>query len=110
MEKQTQLSYLLAGLYILSKFLHNPYYSIFGSGDYEIAKIFLLIFDAVWILFGISVLYNVITYIKKGKPQDLWKLGWLGFIGLLGLIIIPGISVLSVFMGFFGLKKTLSNS
>lgn len=106
MEKQTQISYLLFGLYVLSKFLHNPIYSIFSQADYNKVKIFVLIFNFVFVLFVISILFNVITYVKKGEPKDLWKLGWIGFLGLLGLFFIPGVSAVSSLLGFFGLRKS----
>lgn len=105
MEKQTQISYTLAGLYVILKILRAPGVNILDPKDYNLANFVGLASTVLLALFIISVFYNVITYIKKDKPKDLWKLGWLGFVGLLGLFIAPGLSVLSPFLGFFGLMR-----
>jgi Mn2+/Fe2+ NRAMP family transporter len=92
MEKQTKISYILVGLSILSVVLHNAFYGFFKI---EEAVFFILTFVFA-ISFVVSVIYSTISYFKKGKPKDLWKLGFLGLLGLLGLVATPG------FYGFFG--------
>lgn len=51
--------------------------------------------------FFISIGYNTIMYVRKNKPEDIWKLGWLGFLGFLG-IINSGFFGFLGFFGFFG--------
>jgi len=57
--------------------------------------------------FAGSLFYNVFTYKTKGKPKDIWRLGWIGLLGLLGLLpgFGPGFFGLYGFFGFFGIKK-----
>jgi len=103
MEIQTKISYLLAILYIIAGILYSAKYFTVSS----ITQVLLFIFLA-------SVFYNVITFVRKDKPRDLWKLGWLGFVGLfspfvfsyiLGLQAVSAFFELSVFLGFFGLFR-----
>jgi len=103
MDKQIETTYALFGLTILSVVLHNLISAIFAS---EEVILFLLTFGFL-AGFVFSLLYNILSYSKKGKPKDLWKLGWLGLIGLLGLL--PNFSIgfygFFGFFGFFGIKK-----
>jgi hypothetical protein len=78
----------------LSAFLHNAVSGIFKV---EEPVFFILTFLFV-LFFALSVIYNSFRYVKKGEPEDIWKLGWLGLFGLLGLV--PGFN--SGFFGFFG--------
>ncbi len=103
METQTKISYLLAILYIIVGILY-------GVGYYMVSSIIQLLFFA----FVASVFYNVVTFIKKDKPRDLWKLGWLGFVGLLAPFVSPyifgfqaisGFFQLSIFLGLFGFYR-----
>jgi len=101
MEKQTKRNYILFGLTILSIVLHN---AIYGVSKIEEPVFFVLTF--IFALgFVISVVQNTINYIRKGKPRDLWKLGWIGLFGLLGLGGSTGLFGFFGFFGFFGAKK-----
>ena len=68
--------------------------------------LFLLIYFYV-LEIGISVIYNIVNFIKKKESKDLWKLGFLGIVGLVGLV--PGISYFFlgffILFGFFAAKK-----
>jgi hypothetical protein len=102
-EKQTKISYILLAFYIVGTILHNLYFALTGVQE---APILVIAFLA-GILFLLSLVYNVFTFMRKGKPKDLWKLGWIGFIGFLGMI--PGFGFgffgLYGFYGFFGFKN-----
>lgn len=100
MTKQIKITYVLFGLSILSVILHNAISAYFKI---EEPVFFVLIF--VFLLsFVISVIYSTISYIKKGEPKDLWKLGWIGVFGLLGLVGSAGLYGFFGFFGFFGAK------
>ena len=86
MEKQTKIIYILVGLSILSVILHNAFYGLFKI---EEAVFFILTFVFA-ISFVVFVIYSTISYLRKGEPKDLWKLGFLGLLGLLGLVATPG--------------------
>lgn len=101
MQKQTKITYILFGLSILSVILHNAIYGVFKI---EEAVFFILTF-VFFLCFVISAIYSTISYIKKGEPRDLWKLGWLGLFGLLGLVGGPGLYGFFGFFGFFGAKQ-----
>jgi len=103
MGKQTKISFLLLGLAVLSAVLHNAVFGLFGVEEPVFFSLTLLLFLG----FLVSLSYNIITYIRKGKPKDLWKLGWLGLLGLVGLLpgFGPGFYGLYGFFGFFGLRK-----
>ena len=94
MEKQIKITYLLFGLTILSIIFHNALYGLFEIEE----RVFFALTFGFTFGFAISVINNTFTYIKKGEPKDLWKLGWMGLVGLIGLI--PGFSY--GFFGFFG--------
>lgn len=92
MEKHTKLIYLFLLIYIVSTVTHNLYY-VFTS--IEETPLFIVAMASL-VLFLLSILYGVFSFIRKGKPKDLWKVGWIGFLGFLGFI--PGFGI-----GFFGL-------
>ena len=94
MEKQTKITYLLFWSAILSTILHNIISGFLGVEE----PVFFILFFVLALGFVISVIYNTILYIIKGRPKDLWKLGWLGLFGLIGLLPNFG----SGFYGFFG--------
>lgn len=97
MSKQVKLSYLLFVLAIIFSILHNLIYALFKFEE----PVFFILVLLSFLGFFVSIIYNLITYITKGKPKDLWKLGWLGLFGLVGLI--PGFRCgLFGFFGFFG--------
>lgn len=89
MEKQTKITYLLA---ILLIFIFIFQKEVFKLGE---SASFILIFPFA-LGFVLSIIQNTFSYIRKGKPKDLWTLGFMGIFGLIGLF--PGFSY-----GFFGL-------
>lgn len=103
MEKQTKISFGLLALSIVLAVLHNALYGLIGIEEPVFFSLTLLLALA----FVISLAYNIFTYSQKGKPKDLWKIGWLGLLGLIGLLprFGPGFYGLYGFFGFFGLKK-----
>ena len=92
--------YLLFGLGILSAILHNAVSAYFKIEE----PVFFILTFAFLLSFVISVIYNTISYFKKGEPIDLWKIGFLGLFGLIGLIASPGFYGLFGLFGFFGAK------
>ncbi len=103
MTKSVILSYLLFGLSIVSGFVHNAIYGLFLVEE----PVFFMLNLIFFLAFLISVFYNIVIYMKTGKPKDLWKLGWIGLFGLIALV--PGFSYglfgFFGFFGFFGAKK-----
>jgi len=92
MEKQTKITYLLATLLIFVFIFQKE---VFKLGE---PASFFLIFPFAF-GFVLSVIQNTFSYFRKGKPKDLWTLGFMGIFGLIGLF--PGFSY--GFFGFFGL-------
>ena len=90
MEKQTKITFILFVITVVSAFVHNIFYMIFRFEE----PIFFSLTIAGALAFAGSVVYNIILYRTRGKPEDIWKLGFLGLVGLLGLI--------PEFTGFFG--------
>lgn len=103
MEKQTKLPFIFIISTIISSILHNFIYGLFGIEEPVFFFLTLVLLSA----FIISTVYNVFTYIRYGKPKDIWKLGWLGLFGLIGLIPTfgPGLYAFFGFYAFFGLKR-----
>jgi len=103
MEKQTKISYWLMAGAIISAVLHNAIYGLFNVEK----PVFFILTLLLVLAFAVLVVYNTITYIKKGVPKDLWKLGWLGLLGLIGLIpgFGPGFYGFFGFYAFFGLNR-----
>jgi len=101
MEKQTKITYILVGLSVLSVILHNAFYGLFKIEE----PVFFILTFVFAISFVISVIYYTISYIKKGEPRDLWKIGFLGLFGLIGLIASPGFYGLFGLFGFFGARS-----
>jgi len=101
MEKQVKIIYILVGLSILSVILHNVIYGLFKTEE----PVFFILTFVFTISFVVSVIYSTISYFKKGKPRDLWKLGFLGLLGLFGLVAIPGFYGFFAFFGFFGARS-----
>lgn len=101
MEKQIKISYIFFGLVIFSFLAHNAIFAIYNV---EEAFFFILVFVSI-LGFILSVIWNTISYLKTGKPKDLWKVGWLGFFGLFGLLNSPGLFGLFGLYGFFGAKS-----
>lgn len=103
MEKQTKIIYILFGLIIISAILHNLISALFDIEEpifFSLSLLFILGFI-------LSVIYNIITYIREGEPRDLWKLGFLGLLGLIGFHpnFGPGFYGFYGFFGFFGARK-----
>jgi len=107
-EPETLLPFWLIGSAIIISCIHNFAY----VGEIMTGKTIFILIEVISfivaliliIVFIISILYNIITYINKGKPKDLWKLGYLGLLGIL-TIKMPFMIVFYGFFAFFGLKK-----
>ena len=95
MEKHTKITYILFIITIVSAIIHNVFYGIFKFEE----PLFFTLTIAGALAFAGSVVYNIILHRTKGKPKDIWKLGFLGLVGLLGLI--PGFTGFFGFFGFF---------
>jgi len=102
MTKRIILCYVLVVLSALSAVLHNIL-SAAQNGEDILFFVLTLLFTVGFVA---SVLYCTISYIRKGEPADLWKLGWIGMLGLLGLIpqLTPGLFGFFGFFGFFGAR------
>ena len=100
MEKPTKTTYILFGLVVLSVVVHNALYGLFRIED---PISFILVFTFAF-GFALSIVQNTINYIRKGEPEDLWRLGWIGLFGLLGLVGSTGLYGFFGFFGFFGAK------
>lgn len=103
MEKQTKVTFWMIGGSIVSSIFHNFVYGAFGVEE----PLFFLLGLGLFLGFLVSVVYNVFTYRTKGKPKDLWKLGWLGLLGLLGALpgFTKGFFAFYAFFGFYGLER-----
>lgn len=103
MEKQTKITFWLISGSILVAIVHN---FVYGALGIEEPLLFLLCLG-LFLGFLVSVVYNIFTYRTKGKPKDLWRLGWLGLLGLLGTLpgFKKGFFGFFGFYGFFGLKR-----
>jgi len=102
MTKRIILCYALVVLSALSAILHNIL-SAAQSGEDTLFFVLTLVFTVGFVA---SVLYCTTSYIRKGEPADLWKLGWIGMLGLLGLIpqLTPCLFGFFGFFGFFGAR------
>ncbi|MDX9893012.1 MAG: hypothetical protein RB292_01170 [Patescibacteria group bacterium] len=97
---QSLLPFWLLGSAIFTAIIHNVWYAIFKT---EEASFFILTLILITAFFA-SVIYNIITYLNRGEPADIWKMGWLGVVG----VLTPWASILVIFyafFAFFGLKK-----
>jgi len=109
-EKQTLLPFWLIGSAIIASVIHNFMYALnvlYGPAEiFGLSEAIFFIIALLLILgFFISIIYNVLNYLNKGEPKDIWKLGWLGLLGLLGIVAAPGMFGFFGFFAFFGLKK-----
>ena len=77
MTKRILLCYVLIVLSAVSAILHHV---LSSARNTEEAAFFVLTL-VLTVGFVASVLYNTVSYIRKGKPDDLWKLGWIGLLG-----------------------------
>jgi hypothetical protein len=100
LEPATLLPFWLAAATLIVVVIHNFIYAIFRI---EEAVLFITAL-MLTLIFAVSVIYNVLTYINKGEPKDVWKMGWLGLIGILG-VFAPPLIFFYGFFAFFGLKK-----
>lgn len=103
MEKSITISYFLILSCIISIIFHN-FLSLLLSHE---EAVFFFLSGFLFIAFFISILVNVLTYLRFRKPKDIYKLGFLGFLGVIGAIIRFS-PVFYAFLGFFAflpLKK-----
>jgi hypothetical protein len=102
MTKRIILCYVLIVLSALFAVLHNIL-SAAQNGEDVLFFVLTLVFTVGFVA---SVLYCTVSYIKKGEPKDLWKLGWIGLLGLLGLVpqLTYGLFGFFGFFGFFGAR------
>lgn len=100
MSSATQIPFWLLGGAIFTAILHNAFSAMFMVEE----PIFITLTILLVIAFIAAVIFNILTYIKKGEPKDLWKLGWLGLFGLFGALA-PGLYGFYGFFGFFGLRR-----
>ncbi len=102
-ERQTSLTFALAGLAMLSLLSHEFFSAHFNLRNPSLFPLaFLYIFA-----FPLMLIYDVYTYHHEGKPKDLWKIGFLGLFGILGALPRLEVSFYGFFglFAFFGLKK-----
>lgn len=106
MQRRTKISYLLLLVYVLATLGHNLYFALTGTEESAL----LIVAMVTFALFVASLVVNVVTYLRKGTPEDVWKLGWVGLLGLLGFV--PGFGTgffgLYGFFGFFGFRNPTS--
>jgi hypothetical protein len=100
-ENETFLPFWLIGTAIFSIIIHNLFYAFTGKEEVTFFLLSLILAAS----FYNSVLYNILTYLSKEKPKDIWKLGWLGILGIL-TIFAPFMVTFYVFFAFFGLKNS----
>lgn len=103
MSKPVKITYILFGLAVLSAILHNLIYGIFQLEE----PVFFMLAILSFLAFIVALVYNLVLYLTKGKPKDVWKLAFLGLFGLIGLIpnFGPGFYGFFGLFGFFGAKK-----
>ena len=107
MTKRIMLCYILIVLSAVSAILHNVLSAALNTEE----AVFFILTLVFTFGFVASVLYNTISYIRKGEPADLWKLGWIGLLGLLGLVpqFTFGLFGFFGFFGFFGARGWRGN-
>ncbi len=99
-EKETFLPFWLISTAIISVIIHNFFYALTGKEELTFFLLAIILIAA----FCVSVIYNIITFLNKGEPKDIWKMGWLGILGVLA-IFIPAMITFYGFFALFGLKK-----
>lgn len=106
MDRGTKTSYLLLLSFVI--YLVANYLLLLSSPESTAVVALQFAGLLIFILFVISMLVNIFTYLRNGKPKDLWKLGFIGIIGFLGFL--PGFGQgffgLYGFYGFFGFKNS----
>ena len=99
-EKETLLPFWLLGSAIITVIAHNLTYAFFPT----IGAVFFIVAQLLILAFFAAVIYDIMLYLNKGIPADVWRLGWLGVFGMLS-IFIPLMVFFYGFFGFFGLRK-----
>lgn len=106
MERGTKTSYLLLLSFVI--YLAVNYILILSASETTLIVALQFLGLAIFVLLILSLLVNIITYYKKRRPMDIWKLGFIGLLGLVGFL--PGFGQgffgLYGFYGFFGLKNS----
>ncbi|HPD19976.1 MAG TPA: hypothetical protein PLV95_01935 [Candidatus Pacearchaeota archaeon] len=93
MSKEVKLIYLTFLCALVFIVLHNFLFFLLGK---EEGVFFIAAFLAL-LAFVFSIVYSLVEYVTKKKPDDLWKAGFLGFLGFLGFV--PQLN--QIFFGFF---------
>ncbi len=102
MEKQTKITYILLGLSVFSVLFHNLIYTEFGVQE----PVFFFVACVAALAFLVSVGGDLFLYSRKGRPKDIWKLGYIGLIGVLGGVTgVLAFTAFFAFFAFFGFKK-----
>jgi len=103
MEKRTKITYYLFFSFVLFSILHNALFLFLEFQE----KISFFIGLFSFFAFLLYLVAGTIIHVKKGKPKDWWKIGFLGFIGLFGFIPQFGPIFFGFYFlfGFYGFKK-----
>ena len=97
-EKMTRLSFILFSAALVSLTIHNALYGIWRVEE----ALFSLLAITLFVAFLVSVIWNIVTFLRFGWPTDIWKVGFIGVFGLMGLIPNLGCNFFAFFV-LFGL-------
>lgn len=103
MQQQTKTAFGLVVAWIVAVLLHNVLTGLLGFEE----PLFFILSFLIAFVFSIYFLYWTGIYLKDGKPNDWWQLGWLGLIGFLGLLprIPDGFLIILVLLALIALKR-----
>jgi hypothetical protein len=97
-EKMTRLSFILFSAALVSLTIHNALYGIWRVEE----AVFSLLALTLFVAFLVSVMWNIVTFLRFGWPADIWKIGFIGAFGLIGLVPDIGCNFFAFFV-LFGL-------
>lgn len=105
MERGTKISYLLLLAFVVDAFANYFLVQALSESTPVIAVQFVGLI--LFLAFIGSLLANIFTFLRNGKPKDIWKLGFIGALGFLGFIPSFGTSFFGLygFYVFFGFKN-----